>query len=693
MVSKPVNEAPGSGVLLVVSDSQNVAKRIESHLRNAGHPIRAAWVTDLEELEDAINRGAPDVLLCEANLDEAPFEAVIKLSQKIAPDLPVLMMGETLNAADSINSLKSGAQDLVCANEQRFLTHLELVCMREFMHHSHLRELRRTRMQLADFESRHRLMLAGTADAVVHIQEGIIASANPAFAELLGQDDAEALVGEPIMDWVAADGLDATKQALKKLQSGKAERLEISIPLRSLDGEQTAPVDAQLSRGEFAGETAIQLIVRAETEATAATAPAAAAVNREALVTALDALPEAPDPAAVPALMILRIDDFAELEERIGYLDADQLACTAAALVGSRLEKGEQLIRFSTGELALVIQRGDIEGSEALAESLRKELSTQLFKTEEHEAHITVTNTVYPLGAERPGAREIVNELVTKTRKFSADGGNSVHFIGPTAAAEAEDRNEQRQVESIRKAMAENRMKLAFQSIASLEGDTRQFFDIFVRMMDENNQERLAREFLPAAERNNLMVEIDRWVVAKAVKLARKRAAAGNAATFFVRLSEDTLKDCSQFVSWLQELLKDKPLKGDELVFQIQESLIENHVKKARDLTGALRKLNAGVAIDYFGMAKYSAKMLDLIPSSFVKFHFSFTQEFEQPEKQKVMSELLEVARQHKLKTIVAQVEDANVMARLWQMGVNYIQGNSVQEPEVVMMQADVSFA
>ena len=101
MVSKPVNEAPGSGVLLVVSDSQNVAKRIESHLRNAGHPIRAAWVTDLEELEDAINRGAPDVLLCEASLDEAPFEAVIKLSHKIAPDLPVLMMGETLNAADS----------------------------------------------------------------------------------------------------------------------------------------------------------------------------------------------------------------------------------------------------------------------------------------------------------------------------------------------------------------------------------------------------------------------------------------------------------------------------------------------------------------------------------------------------------------------------------------------------------------
>lgn len=689
MVGNPPNANTSTSVLLVVSESQNIAKRIESHLRNAGHPVRAAWCTDLEEAEDAITRAHPDVVLCAEDVAEAPHAEVIRLCQRIAPDLPVLLMGERISSDETIAALSAGARDLVSAQELRFLRHLELVCVREFIGHRHLRELRKVRMQLANFEARHRKLLAGTADAVAHIQEGIIANVNPAFAQLVGEESADDMAGGLFMDWVNPDDLPQVKDAFKQLQKGKVERLNLRFKLRS-EGGELSEINALMTRGEVDGEPDVQLLVRAETaDAAGAETPLAipGVPDRSAFSAALRALPEEPE---VPtAAVLLRIDDFQGLEERLGFIDAEQLASTLRELIAGRLGPNDQLFRFSTGELALIIQRANAD-FENYVDALRKELASQVFKTESFEAHLTVTLAVYPIGKECPEVVEMVNELGRTARKLSREGGNQLLIMGPTAEAEQAEQNEQRQIDGIKKALEENRFKLAYQSIASLEGDPRQLYDIFVRMMDENGRELLARDFLPIAERAGLMKLIDRWVLAKALKLVAKRADSPDKATFFVRLSEDTLKDAEGFVRWMQQQVKDRPLQKNEVVVELQEGMIENHIKKARDLCTALKVIGAEIAIDYFGVGANSHKLLEFIPFTYVKFHHSYTSEFNQPEIQKRMSELMEICKQRKLRTIVTQVEDANVMARLWQLGVNYIQGNSVQEPEVVMLQADV---
>ncbi|HWY23355.1 MAG TPA: EAL domain-containing protein, partial [Nevskia sp.] len=99
----------------------------------------------------------------------------------------------------------------------------------------------------------------------------------------------------------------------------------------------------------------------------------------------------------------------------------------------------------------------------------------------------------------------------------------------------------------------------------------------------------------------------------------------------------------------------------------------------------------AGLAVEHFGIGANSAQLLDHIPANFIKFHPSFTQKFTEKDTQKRLGELVEAAKQRNLKTIVSHVEDAHVMARLWQMGVNFIQGYHVQEPEVVLLASDIA--
>src|SRR3546814_6680808 len=113
----------------------------------------------------------------------------------------------------------------------------------------------------------------------------------------------------------------------------------------------------------------------------------------------------------------------------------------------------------------------------------------------------------------------------------------------------------------------------------------------------------------------------------RALKMQAKRDGAQHASSLFVKLSEDTLKDSENFVPWLQEQLKKRPLRTGEIVFEAQERVLQNHIRKAKLLTKSLNELGAQVAIEHFGIGSNSAQMIEHIPAQFVKFHKSFAKD------------------------------------------------------------------
>ncbi|MCI0749958.1 MAG: PAS domain S-box protein, partial [Nevskiales bacterium] len=198
---------PQAATLLILSPGEETARRIESHLRGAGQPVRAIWVTDLEDFEEVLRRRPPDLVLCAEDAPLAGPKDVLKLCTRLAPDLPILMIttAQNFTPADTAAAVKAGARDLVALGNPHQLNHLELVCARELAAHQRLRELRNARARLADFEARYKQIMAETGDAVFHVQEGIIVYANDAFASLLGYSSPVQLEGNPMMDLVAPD--------------------------------------------------------------------------------------------------------------------------------------------------------------------------------------------------------------------------------------------------------------------------------------------------------------------------------------------------------------------------------------------------------------------------------------------------------------------------------------------------------
>jgi len=111
-------------------------------------------------------------------------------------------------------------------------------------------------------------------------------------------------------------------------------------------------------------------------------------------------------------------------------------------------------------------------------------------------------------------------------------------------------------------------------------------FDVLVRMLDEQGNEVLPAEFIAAAERNDLMKNIDRWVIGASMSFAANR----QAACIFVRLSKDTMLDKS-LLTWLEQQLKHLKIEPKRLCMQVTEELANQYVRQTKELAESLRKL------------------------------------------------------------------------------------------------------
>jgi multidomain signaling protein FimX len=237
-------------------------------------------------------------------------------------------------------------------------------------------------------------------------------------------------------------------------------------------------------------------------------------------------------------------------------------------------------------------------------------------------------------------------------------------------------------VKHIKAALMENRFRLVQQPIASLQGEDPKMFDVLVRMIDTQGKEVLPSEFMAAAGRNDLLKNIDRWVVGASLSFATQKSPE----CLFVRLSRETARDAG-FIDWLDNHLRSSRAQPQRLCFQITEETASMYVPEAKALASALRERKFRFALEGFGSGRNSSGMLESVPLDFVKIDGTLVQGLAgDPQVQQRVRLLVEAARKNRIQTVAERVEDANTMAVLWQIGVQYIQGYFVNEPEEVVL-------
>jgi multidomain signaling protein FimX len=210
-------------------------------------------------------------------------------------------------------------------------------------------------------------------------------------------------------------------------------------------------------------------------------------------------------------------------------------------------------------------------------------------------------------------------------------------------------------------------------------------FDVLVRMLDEQGTEVLPAEFIAAAERNDLMKNIDRWVLGASLSFCANR----KASCIFVRVSKDTILD-KGLIAWLEGQLKSVKIEPKRLCIQVTEDIATQYIRQTKELAAGLRKLGFRFALEHFGAGRDPLKLLADIDMNFIKVDGSLMQGLSTNmlQQQRVKG-LVEAAKRKGIETVAERVEDANTMAVLWQLGIEFIQGYFVNAPEDVTMSGE----
>jgi EAL domain-containing protein (putative c-di-GMP-specific phosphodiesterase class I)/GGDEF domain-containing protein len=392
-----------------------------------------------------------------------------------------------------------------------------------------------------------------------------------------------------------------------------------------------------------------------------------------------------PMKGGVRAFACIKPDRFADIQSAIGVLALEEFLSQLADLLRNQLAPGDICGRFSGNGFLLLLERGNSRDVEAWAESILKRVGENEFSIEGKTLTATVTVGLALLPSADPDVGISVTDAVDAHRNGRDQGGDRVYTLQRIDTDTRVQAYDKIWVKHIKSALMENRFRLVQQPIASLLGEDKGMFDVLVRMLDEQGTEVLPAEFIAAAERNDLMKNIDRWVVGASMAFCANR----KSSCIFLRMSKDTLLD-KTLIGWLESQLRATRIDPKRLCFQVSEDLATQYSRQTKELAQNLGKRGFRFALEHFGTGKESVKLLGEIDVHFIKIDGALMQGLStsQVQQQRVKI-LVDAAKRKQVETVAERVEDANTMAVLWQLGIEFIQGYFVNAPEDVTISGE----
>jgi multidomain signaling protein FimX len=670
--------------LIVLSPTRDPVEAINSILRRAGHPVHCTWIPALGDLPDALPQINPELLIGVAGPGE-DLESVIEVRDQVAPTVPLVLVADAVDEGVIAEAMSVGVRDVVSlANSAR----LAAVMARELRAFRLERALTSTLKSAHDARNQLESVLQRSNDAIVQVQEGIVIDANPAWLELFARDDS--LVGLPVMDLFDEATQPALKGALAACLQGRWNEHALKATALLRDGK-TMPVEVVLALGDHEGEPSVRLVVPAkardeqklveELSQAVHADHATGFLHRRELMEALGARLATPSSGGMRCLALVKLDKFAGVERDVGVTASEDVLMGIAALLRETLYPNEIVGRFGGVKFLALLERGNENDIQAWGRQLLARVQKHVMRVSDKTVAVTCTVGLSVVPPASPNLDAVVADAIEACANGAKQGGNRVVSSGRADVDNRVIAYDQVWVKHIKAALMENRFRLAQQPVASLQGDDPQMWDVLVRMIDPQGKEVLPAEFMAAAERNDLLKNIDRWVVGASLSFAAQR----RPQCLFVRLSKDTARDAT-FVEWLDGHIRSTRAEPARVCFQVPEEVAASF-PQVRTLAGGLRQRGFRFALEGFGSGRDPQGLLQTVPLDFVKIDGALVQGLARDSQlQQRVRGLVESAGKRSIRTIAERVEDANTMAVLWQLGVQYIQGYFVNAPEEVVM-------
>jgi diguanylate cyclase (GGDEF)-like protein len=382
--------------------------------------------------------------------------------------------------------------------------------------------------------------------------------------------------------------------------------------------------------------------------------------------------------AAGCALLLVDIDNFKDTNDLLGHGVGDQVIRQVARTIAMRLAPDALLGRLGGDEFAVVVPDCDVDCAMRLAERLCDAVATTPMVVGLTAQHVTASFGVTTVGPGQDADASLAQaDLALHAAKRA--GRNRTRLF----TAEHYDQAVRRVslLQRVGDGLEQGTVQLDAQPIVDLTTGVAARHEVLIRLRDGLEPPVGPAEFLPAAERTDLVLQIDRWVLDRAVRaLAAAPPEAG--LRLEVNVSARSLED-AELGGWILDTLKEAEVSPHRLGLEITETTAIGSLDAARVLAARLTDAGCGFALDDFGAGFGSFSYLKHLPFTTVKIAGEFVCGLdEDPVDRALVAGVVGVAQQLGMRTVAEHVDRPALVDRLRELGVDDGQGYHLGRPQ-----------
>ena len=389
------------------------------------------------------------------------------------------------------------------------------------------------------------------------------------------------------------------------------------------------------------------------------------------------------------ALCYIDLDQFKVVNDTCGHVVGDKLLCQLTYLLQRHIRDTDTLARLGGDEFGLLLHNCPLERARQVAETLRNVIKQFRFSWENSCFDLACSIGLVPVTADSISPAEILSEADAACFAAKEKGRNRVQLFEPGDAELARRHGEMQWVSRLQLALRENRLELYAQDIVSLRGDGPCHREILLRLRDEYGGLVSPMSFIPAAERYNLMPEIDRWVIQGVCEWIRAHDDPDDGLIYNINLSGASVSDCRNLRDFVIDTFREQGVAAERVCFEITETAAVRNLVEATELIGELRKLGFRFALDDFGSGLSSFMYLKALPVDFLKIDGNFVRDMvSNPIDHAMVEAINRIGHVMQIRTVAEFVEDDAILGQLRALGVDYGQGFGLDRPRPLRPQA-----
>jgi len=322
------------------------------------------------------------------------------------------------------------------------------------------------------------------------------------------------------------------------------------------------------------------------------------------------------------AILFIDLDNFKEINDSLGHHIGDKILVEVSKRMKYKMRNSDTLSRLGGDEFCIILN--DIKHTNDITKIITNGMDVfkKPFKIGNNTLHVAMSIGVSIYPNDGLVASELLKNADAAMYKSKQNGRNTYSFYDEDMTLRA---FEKVYLETeLRKAFKDDDLEVYYQPQIDARENKIVGMEALVRWNHSEMGFVFPDKFIPVAEMNGMIVELDRIVMNKAMaQLENWKEQGLQPGKLSLNLTIKQIEE-SDFIEFLKLMLEKYKMKPEELEFEVTETQIMNNPNNSIKILEEISALGISIAIDDFGTGYSSLAYLKRLPISKLKIDKSF---------------------------------------------------------------------